>query len=224
MTIDWTSFAYGLVVGAVVVFLLRMFALRSLNLKLEQLGIALGVEGFEPKQPGMKGDVKIRDISGRTGDIGGTMNKDVHIGTPDTSLEPSAQPVHSGSAMPRNATAEGKVAIRDISGSTGDIAGVMDKSVRYGPHKTLADQINQFTTASGKYEQQSRLYTYDYRGDVPRIHQDISRAIEDGWFVTNATTLTDYEGRMAVWVILSRQVQAKADSRLEFLDIRQQNT
>lgn len=56
----------------------------------------------------------------------------------------------------------------------------------------------------GKLEQESRVYTYKYKGDIPKIHNDVLNAIRDGWYLQSITPLIDYEGQNRLWVVLSR--------------------
>lgn len=50
MQIDWTSFAIGGIAGLVLGFILKLSELKNLNLKLEEIGFSLGVEGFRRKR------------------------------------------------------------------------------------------------------------------------------------------------------------------------------
>ena len=54
MQFDPTNFILGAVVGSVITFLLRLHALKSLQLDIKKLGVGLGVEGFQeqPQAPG----------------------------------------------------------------------------------------------------------------------------------------------------------------------------
>ena len=59
-------------------------------------------------------------------------------------------------------------------------------------------------------DHESRLYTYKYRDDIPRIHRDLNSALEEGWFIQNITPLIDYEGLNRLWVVLSRSRSGQA--------------
>jgi hypothetical protein len=71
MQIDWTSFALGAVAGLVLAFLLKLHALKHLDLMLRRIGIELGIEGFEEKKAPFGSGVSVGDISGTAGDIAG---------------------------------------------------------------------------------------------------------------------------------------------------------
>ena len=74
MEIDINSLLIGLVIGATIAFIIRITALKSLNLKLEKLGIGLGIEGFPEKESEASG-VSTGNIIGSTvGDIAGRDN------------------------------------------------------------------------------------------------------------------------------------------------------
>lgn len=74
MNIDWASFAIGAVAGAVFLAILRLHVLKKLDVKLDKLGIGLGIEGFE--KPAEPSGVTVGNISGSSiGDIvGGDKN------------------------------------------------------------------------------------------------------------------------------------------------------
>lgn len=66
---DLANVLVGILVGFVAAFLIRLSALKSLDLKLNKIGMDLGIEGFEPQ--GQSG-VRIGDIAGQVhGDIVG---------------------------------------------------------------------------------------------------------------------------------------------------------
>jgi hypothetical protein len=74
MQVDPTSLLIGAIVGAVVAFILRLHVLKKLDLKLDKLGIGLGVEGFDKEEP--RSGVNIGDVQGGiSGDIAG---RDMH--------------------------------------------------------------------------------------------------------------------------------------------------
>jgi hypothetical protein len=69
MEFNLSSLLIGVVIGALVAFLLKLNSLRRLELNLKKLGVFLGVEGFE-EQP--TSGVRIGDIGGDvSGDIAG---------------------------------------------------------------------------------------------------------------------------------------------------------
>jgi hypothetical protein len=67
MQFDATNFILGAVLGTVMTFLLRLHALKSLQLDIKKLGVGLGVEGFEEK---VSGNQKI-DVSGSNNKVAG---------------------------------------------------------------------------------------------------------------------------------------------------------
>jgi hypothetical protein len=70
MNIDWSSFAIGAIAGAVFLAILRLHVLKKLDVKLDKLGIGLGIEGFE--KPAERSGVTVGNISGSSiGDIVG---------------------------------------------------------------------------------------------------------------------------------------------------------
>jgi hypothetical protein len=86
MDFNLTSFLLGSVLGAAVAFMLRVQALKSLSLKLDQLGVGLGIEGFEDKQTsssltigdvegGIRGDLAGRDINKGTSNFYNNLRK-----------------------------------------------------------------------------------------------------------------------------------------------------
>jgi hypothetical protein len=79
MQLDINSLLVGIVIGAAIAFITKMATLKSLSLKLDKLGIGLGVEGFDKKE--LPAGVTIGDISGSTtGDIAGRdVNKNSYM-------------------------------------------------------------------------------------------------------------------------------------------------
>src|SRR5262245_24745163 len=66
------SFLLGLASGAILMAILRLWALKSLALKLNQIGVELGIEGFSPESEASRSSASVGDISGSTvGDIAG---------------------------------------------------------------------------------------------------------------------------------------------------------
>jgi len=71
MEIDLLNLGIGFVIGLVLAYLTKLKSLKRLELNLKNLGVALGVEGFEEKGSD-SGGVKIKDVSGgKFGDIAG---------------------------------------------------------------------------------------------------------------------------------------------------------
>lgn len=71
----------GAVIGAVFAYLTRISALKLLSLRLDKLGIALGVEGFDRKESNKAG-VSLNNINGsQVGDIavGSTIDKSTNL-------------------------------------------------------------------------------------------------------------------------------------------------
>jgi hypothetical protein len=69
-TFDLTSLLLGLLIGAILAFLLRLQALKRLSLDIRKIGFNLGVEGFEETKPpgfhvggNVGGDVAGRDMT-----------------------------------------------------------------------------------------------------------------------------------------------------------------
>jgi hypothetical protein len=70
------SFLIGLAAGLALMALLRLRALKTLALKLNQIGVELGVEGFEPER--QHRGIQVGDVSGQVGDIAtGNIDKSV---------------------------------------------------------------------------------------------------------------------------------------------------
>ena len=70
MEFDIYSLGIGIVLGLALAFIFRLHVLKRLDLKIDKIGVGLGVEGFEEKEkpPG----VSIGDVSGEiSGDIAG---------------------------------------------------------------------------------------------------------------------------------------------------------
>jgi hypothetical protein len=90
---DLANVLVGILVGFVVAFLIRMSALKKLDLKLNKIGLDLGIDGFEPEQ---RAGVRTGDISGQVhGDIVGG-DKTVSTSNFFDKLQTSVQQVVGG--------------------------------------------------------------------------------------------------------------------------------
>ncbi len=73
-----SNFMAGLVVGLVLAFLFKLSALKKLGLKLDKIGLDLGVEGFESDKQHQGNAISFRDVSGTVGDVvSGNLDKSV---------------------------------------------------------------------------------------------------------------------------------------------------
>jgi hypothetical protein len=74
--------------------LLRLRALKTLALKLNQIGVELGVEGFEPER--QHRGIQVGDVSGQVGDIAtGNIDKSV------SNFQRNLGKVFQGASQPR---------------------------------------------------------------------------------------------------------------------------
>jgi hypothetical protein len=64
-----SNFMAGLIVGLVLAFLFKLSALKKLGLKLDKIGLDLGVEGFEPDKKQQGNAISVSDVSGTIGDV-----------------------------------------------------------------------------------------------------------------------------------------------------------
>jgi hypothetical protein len=79
-TFDLASLLVGLLIGAVLAFLLRLHALKRLSLDVRKIGFSLGVEGFQEPVP-ETGGVRFGNVAGSMlGDIAGRDIKKSHHG------------------------------------------------------------------------------------------------------------------------------------------------
>lgn len=75
-TFDVANFLVGMLVGVVVTFLLKLNSLKTLGLKLDKIGLDLGVEGFEKESTGNAVSV---NAGGNVGDVaGGNIDKSIN--------------------------------------------------------------------------------------------------------------------------------------------------
>ena len=75
-TFDVANFLIGMLVGVVVAFLLKLNSLKTLGLKLDKIGLDLGVEGFEKESTGNAVSV---NAGGNVGDVaGGNIDKSIN--------------------------------------------------------------------------------------------------------------------------------------------------
>jgi len=189
MTLDPTSLLIGAIIGAVAGFLIKLSALRSLNLKIEKLGIALGVEGFAPPPPPAPAhSLQTGNISNMAGDlVAGNQHKNISHGD-----SVSNSNSNSNQYGPTNTLNQ---YINGIGRSVAELSALLDVGA-------MGDG----------FEHRSELITYRFGGarqDGPLAEiRDIERQLEPmtsgGWVVANVAVLPDYQGTTRLWVQLIR--------------------
>lgn len=137
--------------------------------------------------------LRIRDVSKVSLDL-----KRIGLALGVEGFEQKTQP--SQIHMEMKDSAGGQMAGRDIIGNQQNKIDKLEQTVQ-NIQKTIENSMN--------FEHESRLYIYKYRGDIPKIHLDLSSALDEGWFIQSITPLIDYEGRNRLWVVLSRARDGK---------------
>lgn len=216
---DIVSLLTGLLVGGSFSFILRLHVLKKMSLDLKALGVSLGVEGFDPdskQEPPQSENQSKPSQTANTPQIkeGNTALVSIGGNADNASIENAGEGIDKSTNKQANNVRVGVSGSNNVVGDTA--GGNIDKSSSYNPNNTLKDCVTNLSTqiadvgryTNGKYEQQSRLYEYNFKDDVDKIHNDIEKYLQDGWFLTTSTLLPDYSGKATLWVVLTKSIPA----------------
>jgi hypothetical protein len=185
MQVDPTSLLIGAIVGAVVAFILRLHVLKKLDLKLDKLGIGLGIEGFDKEEP--RSGVNIGDVQGGiSGDIAG---RDMHKNS-------------NFYKMLQAATREALVRTDRPGGL------MLQRSVRIESRTddpSLVSQLTEIQRSQGKWiDDYYALYmsTEQFRGDIGQRVQELK---EKGWRVSTVRPLDNIRDGLLAELIAEKE-------------------
>ncbi|MBB1094515.1 hypothetical protein HUU61_24930 [Rhodopseudomonas palustris] len=205
--IDWTSFMIGTVVGLTVAFLFKLHTLKRLDLMLKKVGIQLGVEGFEEKNP--PSGVSIGDISGTAGDIAGR-DIDKSIGkNVDQKID---KMINKNSQFYQTVQQAAKEATKQVlqgAGAEGMEGGnpILQRTIRIESRSSDARLLSTLQSIQGRGDQWFDKYasayfsSEDFRSGIDQLQRDIA---QDGWYISIIRPIDNINNGLLVEVVAQK--------------------
>jgi peptidoglycan hydrolase CwlO-like protein len=162
----------GAVIGIVFAFLTRVFALKSMSMQLKKLGIALGIEGYEPSKTG----VSFNDVKDSTiGDVaGGNIDKSTYYADKSTYYAPTTlrQEV-------TNISEKLEKTVGDVNRKLGEISEIEGKGIA----ENLQDLMEHYKKETDENKQFQTQFDKKVQGvyqALDKLSADIKATIEKG--------------------------------------------